>query len=186
MIRVRLVSSALMIPGALGLAPICVADPFESFSGTAVCDGERFALTLNLSRGPGLDPAEFEDPCRSGSGPCNDMFRRRFEATRIATGEAYISRLTKDGSFMATQYTLSGTAADIPPKGWNRQFPMRYEYRLESADAPEPKDHIALELLRYKDIYDHQEKTSLKIGNTVCEQTDMIYRRLYAAELSDQ
>ncbi|MEM9572570.1 MAG: hypothetical protein AAF996_13980 [Pseudomonadota bacterium] len=183
MFRARLFRCSFVIAAGLSLAPLTAADPYETFSGIAVCDGERIGLTLNLTRAHGLDPTEFNDPCRSGSGPCNDMYRRRFEATRIATGEAYISRLSSDGTFEATQYALNGTAVDIPPKGWNRQLPMHYEYRFESADSPGSAEKISLELLRYTDIYDDEEMTSLKINNKICEQTDMVHRRVYAVDL---
>lgn len=183
MTSARLFRCSLVIAIGLSMAPLTAANPYETFSGIAICDGERIGLTLNLTRAHGLEPTEFKDPCRSGSGPCNDMYRRRFEATRFATGEAYISRLSNDGKFEATRYALNGTAADIPPKGWNRQMPMHYEYRFESTDSRGRNENISLELLRYTDIYDGEEKTSLKIGDKACEQTDMVYRRVYASDL---
>ena len=177
---IKQVTSSLMC--FLGLSLSALADPHETIAGLAHCDAVPTSFLFSITHQGKLDPATFEDPCRSGSGRCNDMFKARFEATRSVTGTAVISRLDGPAGFVSSSYTIDGHALDVPPDGWDRQEPMRYEYVFELSqqhDEGPSRAKTGVEALRYTDRIDGKRKISLQIGDTICENVDFTHQRFF-------
>lgn len=165
---------------------VAIAEPYETFAGSAVCDSQPVTFSILISRHGPLTTDEFDDPCRSGAGPCNDSYRWEFDNTQHASGTAYITKLSDVGAFETTSYTLKGTAADIPPPGWNRLENMRYEYMFAATEVDAPVENntgMDLAMQRYTDIYDGKEKVSLSLAGSACADMDTIYRRFYHGDL---
>ena len=129
---------------------------------------------------------EFDDPCRSGAGRCNDSYQWEFTHTQSASGTAHLTKLSSSVGFDTINYDLQGTTADIPPPGWNRQQKMRYAYMFTAVDQDQPADdatEIELALQRYTDILDGEEVVTLSIEGQTCADTDVVYRRYYRDDL---
>ena len=168
---------ALCLLGLSCLALSAVAETHESFTGSATCDGQDITFLITLTRHGGLEAFEFHDPCRSGSGPCNDMYKTLFDLTRRATGEAYLARPSANG-LEVLAYRLAGTAVDILPDRWNRLKHAQHDYEFEGTPLGQDKDApptIGLQLLRYTDIHDLEKKVSFRLGSQDCETHDAIW-----------
>ncbi|MEM9495004.1 MAG: hypothetical protein AAGA09_03290 [Pseudomonadota bacterium] len=165
----------------LGLTTSVKADPHETIAGHALCGDVPTSFLFSITHQGGLDPATFKDPCRSGAGPCNDMFKARFEATRMVSGTAHISRLESANGFTSETLRIDGHALDVPPDGWNRQEPMRYEYEFGLIDDDQDGLGAAktwVKALRYTDRIDGKRKLSLQIDNAMCQNIDFTHQRI--------
>jgi hypothetical protein len=168
------------------LPGIAIAEPYETFAGSATCGGAPVTFSILVTRHGPLSLADFDDPCRSGAGRCNDAYRWEFDNTQRANGTAHITSLSELGKFETIRYDLSGTAADIPPPGWNRNQSMRYKYMFVAVDHEQSAGEateVELAMRRYIDIYDGEEKVSLSLAGAACISTDAIYRRHYPDDL---
>lgn len=174
--------------GVFMLSGNAYAEPFETFSGSASCDGDPVTFSILIARHGLLSMTEFDDPCRSGSGRCNDSYQWEFDHTERANGTAHITRLSPTAEFKTISYDLQGIAADIPPPGWNRQQKMRHKYVFSAVDPDQPTDafkETELVLRRYTDIHDGTEVVFLSLAGHACADTDAIYRRYYRADLDN-
>jgi len=159
------------------------AETHEVFSGSATCTEHDLSFLITLTRHDRLDPSEFRDPCRSGSGPCNDQIRETFKLTRRVTGSATIATLNEMNEVETKHYTLNGTAVDIPPRGWNRQKNMRHDYEFEGfSDA----SYIHFKMFRYTDIRDGEKKIVMHWRGEPCDPVRIDWRALAAPIASSQ
>jgi len=162
------------------------AAPFETFSGSASCDGDAVIFSIFIVRHGPLSMTDFDDPCRSGSGRCNDSYQWEFDHSERADGTAHITRQSSSAGFETINYDLQGIAADIPPPGWNRQQKMRHRYMFSAVDQDPQTDAFTeteLVLRRYTDIHNGEEVVLLSLAGHPCADTEAIYRRVFEADL---
>ena len=170
-------------------APIASAGPYETITGSALCQEKPTNFILAVERLARLDPSEFKDPCRSGSGPCNDMYRLQFELARYAAGKAVVMVSNAAMGFTQTDYDLNGRVFEIPPTDWDSSDANRYEYILEATprtDGASQHSDLEIRAVRYTGIYDSKPKLHLEIAGQFCEQVDFTYRRFSAPGLAPE
>lgn len=159
---------------------IALAGPYETLSGSAICDDKPTNFILAMDRLGPLDPEEFQDPCRSGSGPCNDMYRLQFELARYAAGKAVILTSNQSLGFTQTNYDLTGRVFEMPRTYWDRSDATRYEYIFEATPQmgeESGQSVLNIKAVRYTGLYSDDVQLHLEISAQSCAEVEFVHKR---------
>lgn len=159
---------------------IALAGPYETLSGSAICDDKPTNFILAIDRLGPLDPEEFHDPCRSGSGPCNDMYRLQFELARYAEGKAVILTSSQSLGFTHTNYDLIGWVFEMPRTYWDHSDTIRYEYILEARPQMGEENGqsvLNIKAVRYTGLYSDDAQLHLEINAQSCAEVEFVHKR---------
>lgn len=185
----RLIASLYAAFGILAVTSACAQVKYiddYTYKGVAECDFGKANILLTLvDKGP-LAPDEFDDPCRSGNGYCNDSYARDFKNTRHVEAQFMLTPLEEKSAHESKTFVGKGTVLKrLPGQYKMNPAPLKtdkivYNLTYDLALTPANKNPTLLNtstftLQIYTDIHTGERMTATLWHNGSCADV-MMYK----------